>query len=1193
MGKVGRVIAGVALITAGVVIGITGHWSLAFAVASMGVGLLTQPKTPDLAKRQGNILENRVGAQEFLPVVYGQAKIAGVFADIRVDPNSQERKRLLLVPAFCHGSRDGSGINAIDELWFDDRLAIIGSTILSPFNGSVLSAVLTNYFGITSFRFLEYEHHLGSSTQAADTHLTSFFPTEWPTTSQGRGICYSRLELWYDTDIYPGGVPTVQVKVRGNNVYDPRDNTWKYSTNPSLCIRDYLLSTIYGMGIPQANLDEQSFIDMANYCDELVTIPGGLLQKRYELNGWVDTSRTLEENVADLCTSCRGVVVNEGDKWRLIIRRQRSVSGFKINEGNTLEGSWQFILPGNDSAPNVGRASYVDPDKNFIVDSVQWPEPGVANSYLDDDNNFEHRLELDLAYTQNRLMAQQIIMTFVKEGREAIGVICTLRDEAMQCRVGDLVEVSHPTPGWSDKIFDVAALLLSPDATVRAVLIEYEPTVYDLDTQITQPTIPDTNLPDPFSVAAPTNLVLQSSGYELANADGSFTPRIRTSWTKSVDPFIDYYQVQARRAAGDSVERPAPFDSTHFSHSGLSAFTASLVWNDILNDNAWHTDTAVAGSWLQLDCGSGITKEFVECRIYRASLNSNIPVYDIEYSDNGSSWTVASASFAMSALGLNSRKWASVGAHRYWRIKLVNTPGADGWYNELQFLEGAWDDYGRVSGKEEPLFYVYPVTANESWAVRLRAINTLGVTSSWLSGNHIPVVQDPRPQVLSITLTNAHSDIAHIDQHTDVSHGDTGHTDAHTDSAHTDHTDHTDSHSDSHSDSGHGDSHSDFHGDHSDGTHFDVSHSDVAHVDHTDAHGDSHTDGHSDSDHTDVGHTDFHSDHSDAGSHSDIGHYDTAHSDHTDTTISHTDVAHVDNHTDAAHSDSAHSDGHTDQTHSDGQFGIGIAIQADQDSASVKAVARKYKNLLTNGGGEQGTVGSQATGWTDGSLTTGLLVATDFVHEGGRSMKITNSTAADSYHYQNVDVVAGQLYQISGWLKSTALPAADAGWGQLLNVDIISGITSWTIVEKSIINTDPTPSQPDVGIQADGVAHDWTYVYCRFIPLASGTARIYLQLGWSGAQSGTAWFDDIRFELAEPNAVDVRTQPSKDGRNVVIELIDAATGSQIQMNPGDQVRVGALAYSDLGGAGVEGPLALASVGLFNVAPVGTDKWVPS
>jgi hypothetical protein len=1368
MGKVGKVIAGIGLIVTGAVIGIfTQNWSLAFAVASLGAGLLTQPKMPklggsDLNERTGAILENRVGALQYLPVIYGTAKIAGVFADIRVDDLSQARKRLVLVPAFCHGSRDGTGITGIDEVWFDDRKAVDGSTVQSPFDATVLPGGAT-----VASKYLVFEHHLGSSSQAADTRLTTLFPNEWKTASQGRGVCYSRLELWYDSDKYPGGIPTVQIKARGNVVYDVRDNSWKFSTNPALCIRDYILSPIYGLGIAQANIDEQSFVDMANYCDELVNIPataascsktaltsawdeqvystqgfaggayassravghhsmfglntdpltnasydsidyawyttsgnalyiyenaaqvagpwtwavGDLLevtytfdgtnwkinylhnginrrsitvsagltlfydssfyyigapnpgwtemkfgssqqfatfgpfiasagvsltvvggtQKRYELNGWVDTSRSVEQNLAELCSSCRGQVVNEADRWRMIIRRARQVTGFKITEKNTIEGAWQFILPGADLCPNVARASYIDPSRNYTVDTVQFPEPGQTNPFLTEDNAYEQRLEMDLPFTNNRLMGQQIAMTLMRESREAIGVICTLREEGIQCRVGDLVEVTYPTPGWVDKIFDVAALMLQPDALVRVVLIEYEPTVYDLNSQFLQPIAQNTNLPNPFTVLAPSGLVLVSVGQELLQSDGGYIPRIRTTWTKSNDPFVDYYQVQARRAAtGDSVEVAAPFASSAFSHSGMTAFTAAKIWNDILTvtgeggTGAWHTDSAVPGAWLQLDCGAGVTKEYVECRMYLDVGGVNNGRYDIEYSDNGSSWTLARSTGAGQLLGaMNSFKWASVGAHRYWRIKLTNTPGSGAWMNELQFLEGAWDEFGRVSGLSEPLIYVYPVTADESWTVRVRAVNKIGVTSSWISLNHIPVVLDPRPQVLSITLTNAHSDIGHIDTHTDISHGDAGHSDAHTDTAHTDHTDHTDGHSDAHTDSGHGDSHTDFHADHGDGaSHTDIGHYDTPHVDHTDAHGDSHTDGHNDSDHTDIAHLDFHSDHADSGTHSDIGHYDGAHTDHTDSANSHTDVVHVDNHSDTAHSDSAHSDGHTDQSHSDGQFGVGIAIQADQDSASVKAVARKVSiNKLLNGGGEIGTVGVQATSWTLGS-GNGLLVANDFYKTGSKSLKIVNAGVTDSYSYQDIALLAGKRYRIEGWLKTSALPAADAGFGIAIEQDVISGAPTWTIVEK-LTYGDPNAALPHIGIQADGVAHDWTYVFCRFIPSVNCTIRWYCQLGYAGGQSGTGWFDDVGMYEDEPSAVDVRTQQAKDGRNVTIELIDMATGAQIQLNPGDLVRVGAIAYSDVAATGVEGPLALASISLFNIAPVGTDKWVPS
>lgn len=887
MGKSGKVIAGIGLIVGGALVGIfTGQWTIAFTLASTGVGILTQPKVPsNLGGQQGAVLDNRVGADQPIPLIYGTTQIAGVLCDLRVHDASTQRKRLVVVTAWCHGSRDGSGISGIDELWFDNTRAILGSALQTPYSTVVAGESPT-------IHHLEYAHHLGDTAQAVDSRLSTLFPVEWPSTARGKGVCYSRFELWFNQDVYAGGIPTMQAKIRGNKVYDTRTTTWIHSNNPSMCIRDYLLSTVYGLGLDAANLEEQSFIDMANHCDELVSIPGGGTQARYTLDGWVDTTRSVEENLALLCTSCRAQIVNEGDKWRIIIRRARSSTGFKVTAHNTVEGSWQYLLPGSNSAPNVGRAHYIDPSKGYAADTVQFPEPGGENAFLDDDNSYEQRIETDLPFTNNRLRAQQIVMTQVKESRQGIGVTVTLKEEALKVRVGDIVDVSYETPGWVDKPFDVAALLLQQDGDVQAVLAEYEPTTYDLDVQFPQPSVPDSNLPNPFLATNATSLVLTSLGQALQTNDGRYIPRIRVTYAKANNPFVDYYEIQAKKTA-----------------------------------------------------------------------------------------------------------------------------------------DASWDSFGRIGALDTPIFFVTPVT-DESWDVRIRSVNTIGVRSVWLSATHVVSTPDPRPQILSITLTNAHTDVGHTDSHTDAAHGDAGHADGHSDTAHTDHTDHSDAHSDTggHDDVAHVDSHGDV-GD-IDTDHTDT-HSDSDHSDHSDGHGDTH----SDSNHQDTAHDDSHGDIGAIDTdHTDI-HSDNAHHDHSDSALAHSDTAHADTHSDTEHSDSPHADGHTDSAHGDGQYGIGIAIQADTDSASVRAIARKH------------------------------------------------------------------------------------------------------------------------GDHADGSHTDVT----------------------------------------EPTVVETRTGVIHNGRNVVIELIDVATGAQMVMNPGDHVRVGALAYADVAGAGVEGPLALASVSLFqaSVAPVGTDQWWPS
>lgn len=432
------------------------------------------------------------------------------------------------------------------EVWFDDRQAITQhGVVATPFSTAVAGE---------SVNHLEFLHHLGAATQAVDARLNSLFATEWPSTSKGRGVAYTRFEQWYNTDVYPSGVPQIQFVIYGQQVYDPRDKTLKWSENPALCIRDYLTSPIYGLGIPAANIDEQSFIDMANYCDEVVTIPGLGSAARYTLNGAVDTNRSVLENINLLCTSCRGQVVNQGDRWRMFIRRSRSVSGIQISEKNTLEGSWAFTLPGGE-IPNVVRTVYVDPMQQYQTDVVQWPAAGATNSYLTDDNGIESRLELDLPFTTHRARAEQLAMTILKEQRKSMTITVTLNETALLAQIGDLVEVTYPTPGWSAKIFDVQAMFLQPDSGVQAVLVEYDSTVYDLDSSSAPPTIPSTGLPNPFSVAAPTNFALDGSQSQFITlGDGTQIGRILAAWTPPSDPFFKKIEVEAKLQADSEYD---------------------------------------------------------------------------------------------------------------------------------------------------------------------------------------------------------------------------------------------------------------------------------------------------------------------------------------------------------------------------------------------------------------------------------------------------------------------------------------------------------------------------------------------------------------------------------------------------------------------------------------------------------------
>jgi hypothetical protein len=353
--------------------------------------------------------------------------------------------------------------------------------------------------------------HTGADDQPADEELVESV-SEWTTAHRLRGTAYLYTRLKYDQDVFPGGVPTITALVNGRKVYDPRDTSTAFSNNPALCIRDYLTNTRYGRGIDSSLIDDTSFSAAANYCDETVTI-GGQSVARYTCDGVVDTGRTSLENIKELLTACRGFLIFSGGKYKLVIDKPETAT-FTFNEDNVV-GGWAIGLGNKQNTFNRVRINYYNPDRDWQAD-VSAVESTALRTI---DNGLLLEREIELPYTSSEPRAKAIATMALNQSRQQVSCEFTATIEGMRCEVGDVVYISHKTPGWdtlnsgAGKKFRVIEIALQSTDEVQVKAIEYDETVYDFGTIPASDPTPNTNLPDITSVIAPTNLTFAETLY--------------------------------------------------------------------------------------------------------------------------------------------------------------------------------------------------------------------------------------------------------------------------------------------------------------------------------------------------------------------------------------------------------------------------------------------------------------------------------------------------------------------------------------------------------------------------------------------------------------------------------------------------------------------------------------------------------
>ena len=501
--------------------------------------------TNDFEETEKGILVNKQSNNASIPVIYGERLVGGT--RVFIETSGTDNEFLYVALVLSEGE-----INSIEEIRVDEKVVTFNGALTDNTQRTVASSDSNFYKDGQSY--ITIEPHFGTDGQSASSLLSTL--SSWGSNHKLSGICYLALKFKWNADIF-GGVPLVQAKIKGKKVITLASNlseqTASFSTNPAFCLLDYLRNERYGKGIATANIDLQSFYDASQVCVTQVTpFSGGSNINIFDTNAVIDTSRKVIDNVRDILRGCRGYLPYVQGKYRLVIETTGSAS-VSLGEDDII-GGYSLASPTKNSKYNRIIATFINPDRNFQADQITFPPTDDSSLPSADqhatmktaDGGFLLEGKFDFKTITSPYQAEEMAEIILRRSRESLGLNITCGFKAYELHIGDIVNITLSSLGFSNKAFRVLSMIFNEDYTISLNLVEHQDSFYTFATKGQVSSTPSTNLPNPFSIQPPASLTLSDELIEYA--DGVVLTRLNILVGASTDQFVQYYQVEAKKS---------------------------------------------------------------------------------------------------------------------------------------------------------------------------------------------------------------------------------------------------------------------------------------------------------------------------------------------------------------------------------------------------------------------------------------------------------------------------------------------------------------------------------------------------------------------------------------------------------------------------------------------------------------------
>lgn len=342
-----------------------------------------------------------------------------------------------------------------------------------------------SYYENSAFR-----KYLGTGSQPIDDIVTGATQTDKAKLIGGlKWDAY--LAVWAKASDQINGDYNVTAVVHGRlvRIYtSPTSYYIAWSDNPVWCILDFL--TCYnGVGLDYSQIDIQSFINSANYCDELITNLDGTKQKRFTLNLVIDSLKSRLDWISDMMRTCCAYPTYQNGKYGVMIERPQSVvQTFDSTNINDLEMWWSPM----EEVVDVLHLKYVDP-------SFEWAKV-IANAEADKYlREFPFIYDIEILAVTNFSQASRLAWYYLNQSQTCTAY-CKFKTDrrALSRTIGDIITISDYIVEWQSKQFRIMQMSEAQDDKIEVTCREYNPAIYTDAFGSVKPTVNYSKLPNPF-----------------------------------------------------------------------------------------------------------------------------------------------------------------------------------------------------------------------------------------------------------------------------------------------------------------------------------------------------------------------------------------------------------------------------------------------------------------------------------------------------------------------------------------------------------------------------------------------------------------------------------------------------------------------------------------------------------------------